>query len=67
MEEPKAASEGPYTIDIPTAGRVFLGIGRCASYAAAKRGEIPTIRVGRLKRVPVAAMRRMLERVGEGA
>jgi hypothetical protein len=33
---------------------------RGASYQAAERGEIPTVRIGRLLRVPVAAMDAML-------
>ena len=37
-----------------------LGIGRNTAYAAAKRGEIPTIRCGRQYRVPTAAFRRLL-------
>jgi hypothetical protein len=32
-----------------------------SSCAAAERGEIPTIRVGRLLRVPVRAMERLLD------
>ena len=53
----------PKTMTIPEAGRAYLGIGRDASYEAAKRGEIPYIQVGRLKRVPVVAMERLLEKV----
>lgn len=34
------------TISVPEAGRL-LGIGKSAAYAAAERGEIPTIGVGR--------------------
>lgn len=52
------------TIDVPTAGRDYLGLSRASSYAAAKAGTIPTIRVGRKLRVPVAAMKRL---VGEAA
>ena len=52
------------TISVPEAGRDYLGIGRDASYEAAKRGDIPVIRIGRLLRVPVAAMERLLERAG---
>ena len=44
----------------PTAARA-LGIGRNSAYAAAKAGEIPTIRVGRLWLVPTSALRRMLQ------
>ncbi len=57
----------PKTISVPEAGRVYLGIGRDSSYEAARRGDIPVIRIGRLMRVPVAAMERMLDRVGEAA
>jgi excisionase family DNA binding protein len=38
-----------------------LGVSRGSAYAAAKRGEIPTIRIGRLLLVPVAALDRMLD------
>ncbi len=45
----------------PDAGRA-LGLGRAAAYAAAARGDIPTIDTGgRSRRVPTAALRRMLE------
>ncbi len=55
----------PRTISVPQAGREYLGIGRDASYEAARRGDIPVIKIGKLLRVPVIAMQRMLERVGE--
>lgn len=39
------------TIDIPDAGRLFLGgLSRNASYAAARQGQIKTITVGRRKK-----------------
>jgi excisionase family DNA binding protein len=50
-------------LDVPEAGRL-LGLSRNASYEAAKRGDIPTIRIGKLIRVPKAAFQRMLERAG---
>jgi excisionase family DNA binding protein len=43
------------------------GIGRNAAYDAAKRGEIPTIRLGRRLLVPREALDRMLARVMEPA
>ena len=49
------------TISVPEAGWVYYGIGRNASYDAARRGDIPTIRIGRLLRVPVCRMERKLE------
>ena len=45
---------------VPEAG-CLLGLSRNGSYEAAKRGEIPTIRVGRLLLVPKAAFHRMIE------
>jgi hypothetical protein len=49
------------TISVPEAGRHYFGLSRNAAYAAAERGEIPTIRIGRLLRVPVRAMERKLD------
>lgn len=48
------------TTSVPDAGRVCYGLSRNASYAAAGRGEIPTIKVGRLLKVPTSALRRQL-------
>jgi len=59
------SQEAPKTISVPAAGRKYYGIGKNLSYDAARRGQIPTIRIGRLLRVPVAAMERLLESVGE--
>jgi len=53
----------PRTLSVPEAGR-WLGLGRNASYEAARRGDIPTIRIGRLIRVPVVALERELEEAG---
>lgn len=48
------------TMSVQEAGK-FLGIGRDAAYEAARSGQIPVIRFGRLIRVPVGALERMLE------
>jgi hypothetical protein len=50
----------PLTISVPEAGQKYFGLSRNGSYAAANRGEIPTIRVGKLLRVPVVAMEQLL-------
>ncbi len=50
----------PLTLSVPEAGKRYFNLSRNAAYAAAERGEIPTIRIGRLLRVPIAAMERML-------
>jgi excisionase family DNA binding protein len=44
---------------VPEAGRL-LGLGRNAAYEVAKRGEIPTLRIGRLLLVPKVPFHRML-------
>jgi hypothetical protein len=55
----------PITISVPEAGQRYFGLCRNAAYEAAARGDIPTIRIGRLLRVPVRALERMLERASE--
>jgi len=57
----KMNDEVPLTITVPEAGKRDFNLSRDASYAAAQRGDIPTIRVGRLLRVPVKAMERLLD------
>ena len=47
------------TYDIEEAGKI-LGLGRNASYEAAKRGDLPTIKIGRRLLVPKAALARLL-------
>ncbi len=47
------------TVKVEVAGQA-LGVGRNAAYAAAKRGDIPTIRIGGAIRVPTAPLRKML-------
>jgi excisionase family DNA binding protein len=48
------------TVNIDGAARE-LGLSRNAAYEAARRGEIPTIRIGRRLLVPRAALDAMLE------
>lgn len=49
--------------EVPEAG-AMLGLSRNSSYSAAARGEIPTIKIGRLLKVPKIAFDRLLERAG---
>jgi hypothetical protein len=51
----------PLTISVPEAGKRYFGLSRNASYDAAARGDFPTIRVGKLLKVPVRALERMLD------
>jgi len=55
------------TLSVPEAGRKYFGLGRNASYEAAKRGDIPTIQIGRLLRASVVALERRLEEAGQTA
>lgn len=55
------------TISVPAAGKRLAGLSRNGSYAAAARGEIPVIKIGRLLRVPVLALEKMIERASEPA
>jgi hypothetical protein len=54
----------PKTISVPEAGRRYFGLAKNASYAAAARRELPTIRIGGRLRVPVVALERMLAEAG---
>jgi len=51
----------PNTLSVPEAGQIYFGMGRDAAYNAAKRGDLPVIRFGRLLRVSIPALERMLE------
>jgi hypothetical protein len=55
----------PKTMTVPEAGRVYFSLGRNASYEAARRGDIPTIKIGRSLRVPVVQLERKLEESGK--
>jgi len=55
-----SSQEGPYVLSVPAAGRRYFDLGRAASYEAARRGDIPIIRIGRKLFVPVQAIERML-------
>ena len=56
------ANETIETISIPEAGRRFFGIGENASYRAAARGEIPFVKIGKIKRVPIKLMEQRMQR-----
>ncbi|MCA1533859.1 helix-turn-helix domain-containing protein [Bradyrhizobium sp. NBAIM03] len=54
------SSDLPKTLSVPEAGLRYFGLSRNGSYAAVQRGEIPVIKLGKLLRVPVAALEAML-------
>jgi hypothetical protein len=49
------------TANIEDVGRLCYGLSRNGSYDAAKRGDIPTLKIGRLLKVPTSALRAKLE------
>jgi excisionase family DNA binding protein len=61
----KRATKAPST-DVLTVEEAAarLGISRNSAYLAAASGQIPTLRIGRLLRVPVRALERLLEGAG---
>jgi hypothetical protein len=54
------ADTPPKTLSVPEAGKLYFGLSRNASYAAANRGDIPVVRIGKILRVPVQALEEML-------
>jgi hypothetical protein len=61
----EAKMNHPKTMSVPEAGRRYFDLGKNASYDAAKRGDIPVIRIGRRLRVPIVALDRKLEQAGD--
>lgn len=58
--ERNSGALGALTYKIPEAARI-LGIGRNSAYEAARRGQIPTIKIGKLLLVPRAALDRLIQ------
>jgi Helix-turn-helix domain len=61
------SEENTLTMSVPASGKKYFGLSRNGAYDAAKRGEIPTIKIGRLLRVPIRALEAMLDRASEPA
>jgi hypothetical protein len=47
-------------LSVPKAG-ASIGLGRSAAYEAAKRGDIPTVRIGRRLLVPIKKFRQKFQ------
>jgi len=56
----KYSMDQALTLSIPEAAKV-LGISRYSAYAATRRGDIPILQIGKLRRVPKAQLMRMIE------
>ena len=59
-----AKEKARWVFTVPEAGR-RCGLGRTASYEAARRGDLPVIRIGKRLFVPIEALRHMLEKAGQ--
>jgi excisionase family DNA binding protein len=59
IDRPAALAALPPTLTIPETARL-LGISRSAAYRAARKGEIPSIRIGRRLLVSTAKLFDML-------
>jgi excisionase family DNA binding protein len=55
--------DGCLVYRVTEAGKL-LGLTKNAAYVAAKRGDFPTIRIGKLIRVPKAALHAMIDGAG---
>lgn len=51
----------PLAVSLAEAGRL-LGVGRTTAFRLANAGQLPTIQLGGRRRVPIAALERMLAR-----
>jgi excisionase family DNA binding protein len=59
------SEDTPLTMSVPEAGKKYFGLSRNGAYDAAARGELPTVKIGRLLRVPVRALEAMLDKAGK--
>jgi excisionase family DNA binding protein len=64
--DPMKSGPDALVIDVVEAAR-RLGISRSAAYQAVHAGQIPSVRIGRLIRVPLVALQRMLDQAGPEA
>ena len=44
------------TISVPDAGKLFFGLAKNGAYEAARKGDIPTVKIGGRIMVPVAPL-----------
>jgi hypothetical protein len=54
-------ADEPLTLTVPEAGKRYFGLSAQGAYDAARRGHIPTIKIGSRLRVPVRAIEAMLD------
>jgi len=56
----KPTEEKRLVYTVPEAG-LLLGLNRTKAYAAARSGELPTLRFGKILRVPAARLHKMID------
>jgi hypothetical protein len=61
---PEVEHDQTKTMDVVAAGKKYFNLGRNASYDAAKRGDLPVIRIGGKIVALIPAIERMLEQGG---
>lgn len=59
----KYTMDGALTLSIPEAVKM-LGISRYSAYEAVRRGDIPILQIGKLRRVPKVQLMRIID--GDG-
>jgi hypothetical protein len=67
MKEKEAETQTCKTLSVQEAGRLYFGLAKNAAYEAARRGDLPVIKIGGKLRVSVVALERMLEQAGKAA
>ena len=61
----EAASSQAKTMSVEEAGKVYFDVSRATAYKLANSGQLPIIKIGRLLRVSVPALERMLTEAGK--
>jgi hypothetical protein len=65
MTKAKGKADPTKTLSVPEAGEKYFGLAPNAAYEAAKRGDIPTIKIGGKLRAVVPALEAMIEQVSK--
>ena len=61
LSEELVAKLSQPTIPLAEAGKLFFGLGPTATRAAAERGDLPSIRLGKKLFCPTAPLRKLLQ------
>lgn len=59
----KELADGPWTMTVEEAAKC-LGISRAFAYESVRRGDIPSLRIGRRILVPIQALRQLVDSAG---